>query len=116
MQKQSSLLHKKNDCEVRDASTQTTVEMGMAARSASSRAMDQNVDEKDSKWSAASGTVIGRSLADEVKKVAESAMQQTGFVYEETSGMYYDYNTGYYYNAVSNLLMPLWLKTFLCES
>lgn len=30
-------------------------------------------------------------------------MEQTGFVYEETSGMYYDYNTGYYYNAVSEL-------------
>ncbi|KAF5274034.1 hypothetical protein FQR65_LT04432 [Abscondita terminalis] len=26
-------------------------------------------------------------------------MQNTGFVYEETSGLYYDYNSGYYYNA-----------------
>lgn len=36
-----------------------------------------------------------------VKEVAEDAMKQTGFVYEATSGLYYDYNTGYYYNAVN---------------
>jgi hypothetical protein len=42
-----------------------------------------------------------QSLAEQVKEAAQSAMQLTGFVYEETSGMYYDYNTGYYYNAVS---------------
>nr|CAD7402822.1 unnamed protein product [Timema cristinae] len=43
--------------------------------------------------------VSNQSLAEQVKQVAENAQQQTGFVYEETSGMYYDYNTGYYYNA-----------------
>jgi hypothetical protein len=42
-----------------------------------------------------------QSVAEQVKQAAQNAMQQTGFVYEETSGMYYDYNTGYYYNAVS---------------
>jgi hypothetical protein len=42
-----------------------------------------------------------QSLAEQVKEAAQSAMQLTGFVYEETSGMYYDYNTGYYYSAVS---------------
>ncbi|CAH1164656.1 unnamed protein product [Phaedon cochleariae] len=40
-----------------------------------------------------------KTLADDIKQAAELAMQNTGFVYEETSGMYYDYNTGYYYNA-----------------
>lgn len=40
------------------------------------------------------------SIVDQVKEAAESALQQTGFVYEETSGLYYDYNTGYYYDAV----------------
>ncbi|XP_074037240.1 angiogenic factor with G patch and FHA domains 1 isoform X2 [Leptinotarsa decemlineata] len=40
-----------------------------------------------------------KSLADDIKDAAEMAMKNTGFVYEETSGMYYDYNTGYYYNA-----------------
>ncbi|CAG9839596.1 unnamed protein product [Diabrotica balteata] len=40
-----------------------------------------------------------KSLVDDIKEAAEIAMQKTGFVYEETSGLYYDYNTGYYYNA-----------------
>lgn len=49
-----------------------------------------------------SGEVDERqSMAEQVKQAAQNAMQQTGFVYEETSGMYYDYSTGYYYNAVS---------------
>lgn len=40
-------------------------------------------------------------IVEGIKEAAESACQQTGFVYEPTSGMYYDYSTGYYYNAVS---------------
>lgn len=43
---------------------------------------------------------IGENIVDQVTKAAESAIQQTGFVYEETSGLYYDYSTGYYYDAV----------------
>lgn len=41
----------------------------------------------------------GRSIVEQVKEIAESAVRQTGFVYEANSGMYYDYNTGYYYSA-----------------
>lgn len=41
-----------------------------------------------------------KSVTDDIKEAAEQAMQNMGFVYEATSGMYYDYNTGYYYNAV----------------
>lgn len=43
----------------------------------------------------------GQDLAEEVKQVAEEALTRTGFVYEPISGMYYDYKSGYYYNAVS---------------
>lgn len=42
-----------------------------------------------------------KDIVDEVKEVAENALKQTCFAYEPTSGMYYDYNTGYYYDAVS---------------
>lgn len=42
-----------------------------------------------------------KNVAEDIKEAAELAMKHMGFVYEETSGMYYDYNTGYYYNAVS---------------
>lgn len=41
------------------------------------------------------------SLAEQVKEVAQTALQQTGMVYVESAGMYYDYKTGYYYNSVS---------------
>nr|CAH7734603.1 unnamed protein product [Callosobruchus chinensis] len=40
-----------------------------------------------------------KSLAEDIAEAAQMAVQNSGFVYEETSGMYYDYNTGYYYNA-----------------
>ncbi|XP_046399060.1 angiogenic factor with G patch and FHA domains 1 [Ischnura elegans] len=54
-------------------------------------------------WSASEGSATQgpseKTIAEQVKEAAEHAMQQTGFVYEETSGMYYDYSTGYYYNA-----------------
>lgn len=45
----------------------------------------------------------GKSIADQVKEVAQSALQQSGMVYVESAGMYYDYKTGYYYNSVSVL-------------
>lgn len=40
------------------------------------------------------------SLADQVKEAAESAVLQTGFVYEKTTGLYYHYESGYYYDPV----------------
>ncbi|XP_011332504.1 angiogenic factor with G patch and FHA domains 1 isoform X2 [Ooceraea biroi] len=48
-------------------------------------------------------SVESSSIVDQVKQVAESVLLQTGFVYEETSGMYYDYNTGYYYDTRQGL-------------
>lgn len=89
--------------EVKDASTQTDSQPEKQASTGDSSTLTNrsNIKEQCSEWTIATGVKSGLSIADEVKKVAESAMQQTGFAYEETSGMYYDYNTGYYYNAVS---------------
>ncbi|XP_067203473.1 angiogenic factor with G patch and FHA domains 1 isoform X3 [Linepithema humile] len=50
-----------------------------------------------------SDNVKSSSIVDQVKQVAESVLLQTGFVYEQTSGMYYDYNTGYYYDTRQGL-------------
>lgn len=36
----------------------------------------------------------------EIKNAANQAQNETGFIYEPTSGLYYDSRTGYYYNAV----------------
>ncbi|XP_011688024.1 PREDICTED: angiogenic factor with G patch and FHA domains 1 isoform X2 [Wasmannia auropunctata] len=57
--------------------------------------LSQNWDVSDS--------VKSPSIVDQVTQVAESALLQTGFVYEQTSGMYYDYNTGYYYDTKQGL-------------
>ncbi|XP_053171707.1 angiogenic factor with G patch and FHA domains 1 isoform X3 [Scomber japonicus] len=45
----------------------------------------------------------GGSIADMLRATAEQAMTQTGFVFDETSGMYYDHSTGFYYDSASQL-------------
>ncbi|XP_056156342.1 angiogenic factor with G patch and FHA domains 1 isoform X2 [Lampris incognitus] len=45
----------------------------------------------------------GGSIADILRATAEEAMTQTGFVFDETSGMYYDHSTGFYYDSASQL-------------
>lgn len=40
------------------------------------------------------------SFVDEIRQAAENIQNENGFVYEPTSGLYYDRVTGYYYNAV----------------
>ncbi|XP_055320224.1 angiogenic factor with G patch and FHA domains 1 isoform X1 [Sitodiplosis mosellana] len=39
----------------------------------------------------------------EIKNAAHQAQNETGFIYEPTSGLYYDSRTGYYYNAEHGL-------------
>ncbi|XP_046464940.1 angiogenic factor with G patch and FHA domains 1 isoform X2 [Neodiprion pinetum] len=56
----------------------------------------------------------GENIVEQVTKAAESALQQTGFVYEETSGLYYDYNTGYYYDAEQGLYYDGNSGTYYC--
>lgn len=41
-------------------------------------------------------------IAD-IKNAAQEAQNNMGFIYEPTSGLYYDSRTGYYYNAVSTI-------------
>ncbi|CAD7078081.1 unnamed protein product [Hermetia illucens] len=40
-----------------------------------------------------------KTFLEEIKEAAESAQNETDFIYEPTSGLYYDQKTGYYYNA-----------------
>lgn len=39
------------------------------------------------------------SFIDDIKSAAEAQSLKNGFIYEPTSGLYYDTSTGYYYNA-----------------
>ncbi|XP_073790877.1 angiogenic factor with G patch and FHA domains 1 isoform X3 [Danio rerio] len=43
------------------------------------------------------------SIADMLRATAEEAMNQTNFVFDESSGMYYDHSTGFYYDSSSQL-------------
>nr|XP_055036585.1 angiogenic factor with G patch and FHA domains 1 isoform X1 [Misgurnus anguillicaudatus]XP_055036586.1 angiogenic factor with G patch and FHA domains 1 isoform X1 [Misgurnus anguillicaudatus] len=45
----------------------------------------------------------GKSIADMLRATAEEALNQTNFVFDETSGMYYDNSTGFYYDSSSQL-------------
>ncbi|XP_039614338.1 angiogenic factor with G patch and FHA domains 1 isoform X2 [Polypterus senegalus] len=45
----------------------------------------------------------GNSLADLLRTTAEAAVSQTGFVFDETFGMYYDHSTGFYYDSNNQL-------------
>uniref|UniRef100_A0A8C1IRJ9 Angiogenic factor with G patch and FHA domains 1 n=1 Tax=Cyprinus carpio TaxID=7962 RepID=A0A8C1IRJ9_CYPCA len=43
------------------------------------------------------------SIADMLRATAEQALNQTNFVFDESSGMYYDHSTGFYYDSSSQL-------------
>lgn len=45
----------------------------------------------------------GNSIADMLRATAEEALNQTNFVFDETSGMYYDHSTGFYYDSSTQL-------------
>lgn len=47
------------------------------------------------------GWDTSESITQQVAAVAAQAVVETGYVFQEELGLYYDYNTGYYYNAVS---------------
>ncbi|XP_053614739.1 angiogenic factor with G patch and FHA domains 1-like isoform X3 [Plodia interpunctella] len=70
------------------------------AKSDESVKVSSIVEENEVKaWSLENSGENEKSIEDQVKEVAQSALQQTGMVYVESAGMYYDYKTGYYYNS-----------------
>ncbi|KAG0730577.1 Angiogenic factor with G patch and FHA domains 1 [Chionoecetes opilio] len=42
-----------------------------------------------------------QSIVAQVASAAAQVVVESGYVFQEESGLYYDYNTGYYYNAVT---------------
>lgn len=67
---------------------------------------DENILSKKSNevtaWTV-DNTTSEKSIAEQVKEAAQSALQDSGMVFVESMGMYYDYKTGYYYNSVGLL-------------
>ncbi|XP_005386089.1 PREDICTED: angiogenic factor with G patch and FHA domains 1 [Chinchilla lanigera] len=45
----------------------------------------------------------GSSLAESLRAAAEAAVSQTGFSYDESTGLYFDHSTGFYYDSENQL-------------
>ncbi|XP_052015507.1 angiogenic factor with G patch and FHA domains 1 [Apodemus sylvaticus] len=45
----------------------------------------------------------GSSLAESLRAAAEAAVSQTGFTYDESTGLYFDHSTGFYYDSENQL-------------
>ncbi|XP_029798325.1 angiogenic factor with G patch and FHA domains 1 isoform X2 [Suricata suricatta] len=45
----------------------------------------------------------GSSLAESLRAAAEAAVSQTGFIYDENTGLYFDHSTGFYYDSENQL-------------
>lgn len=74
---------------------------------------DKNPTEADSQVDGESKPTDSKSSTNnfiaDIKNAAHQAQNDAGFIYEPTSGLYYDSRTGYYYNAVCWLKLPLYL-------
>ncbi|KAM3963333.1 LOW QUALITY PROTEIN: uncharacterized protein ACR2FA_002700 [Aphomia sociella] len=84
--------------EVKDSSTQT-IETDTISDKKELGTKTEKLENEEKGWCLEENGVKEKSIADQVKEVAQSALQETGMVYVETAGMYYDYKTGYYYNS-----------------
>lgn len=56
---------------------------------------DENTDVQPNDTESSTNNFIA-----DIKNAAHQAQNEMGFIYEPTSGLYYDSRTGYYYNAV----------------
>lgn len=61
--------------------------------------IESNEEISSKSWNLQSNGDNEKSIAEQVKEVAQSTLQESGMVYVESAGMYYDYKTGYYYNS-----------------
>lgn len=50
-----------------------------------------------------SPSLEGSSLAESLRAAAEAAVSQTGFSYDESTGLYFDHSTGFYYDSENQL-------------
>ncbi|KAL1783442.1 angiogenic factor with G patch and FHA domains 1 [Sigmodon hispidus] len=63
----------------------------------------ESVQESASALSAEGTALAGSSLAESLRAAAEAAVSQTGFTYDENTGLYFDHSTGFYYDSENQL-------------
>ncbi|XP_062942978.1 angiogenic factor with G patch and FHA domains 1 [Cynocephalus volans] len=62
-----------------------------------------NVQESASVLATEGTSLEGSSLAESLRAAAEAAVSQTGFSYDENTGLYFDHSTGFYYDSENQL-------------
>ncbi|XP_005618241.1 angiogenic factor with G patch and FHA domains 1 isoform X1 [Canis lupus baileyi] len=62
-----------------------------------------NSQESASVLAAEDTSLEGSSLAESLRAAAEAAVSQTGFSYDENTGLYFDHSTGFYYDSENQL-------------
>uniref|UniRef100_A0A8C3Q2K6 Angiogenic factor with G patch and FHA domains 1 n=1 Tax=Chrysolophus pictus TaxID=9089 RepID=A0A8C3Q2K6_CHRPC len=80
-----------------DASIPLRVNSTEVAESGEEENLNQNSQEAEDT------SVPEGSLAESLRAAAEAAVSQTGFIYDENTGLYYDHSTGFYYNSENQL-------------
>ncbi|CAO2606825.1 Angiogenic factor with G patch and FHA domains 1 [Lemmus lemmus] len=72
-------------------------------RSAESNNQELHTQESASVLAAVGPALEGYSLVESLRAVAEAAVSQTGFTYDENTGLYFDHSTGFYYDSENQL-------------
>ncbi|XP_007941629.1 angiogenic factor with G patch and FHA domains 1 [Orycteropus afer afer] len=62
-----------------------------------------NSQESASALATENTSLEGSSLAESLRAAAEAAVSQTGFTYDENTGLYFDHSTGFYYDSENQL-------------
>ncbi|KAM8777997.1 LOW QUALITY PROTEIN: angiogenic factor with G patch and FHA domains 1 [Rhynchonycteris naso] len=62
-----------------------------------------NSQEPESALATEDTSLEGSSLAESLRAAAEAAVSQTGFSYDENTGLYFDHSTGFYYDSENQL-------------
>ncbi|XP_073200279.1 angiogenic factor with G patch and FHA domains 1 isoform X2 [Lepidochelys kempii] len=85
-----------NNIDAQDNASELSLQQNHENEGPNPNSTEQTQEPEDT--SLAEGT-----LAESLRAAAEAAVSQTGFIYDETTGLYYDHSTGFYYNSENQL-------------
>ncbi|XP_030421511.1 angiogenic factor with G patch and FHA domains 1 isoform X2 [Gopherus evgoodei] len=85
-----------NNIDAQDNASELSVQQNHKSEGSDPNSTEQSQEPEDT--SLAEGT-----LAESLRAAAEAAVSQTGFIYDENTGLYYDHSTGFYYNSENQL-------------
>ncbi|XP_064452332.1 angiogenic factor with G patch and FHA domains 1 isoform X2 [Mirounga angustirostris] len=86
-----------------DAYTGTAITEHVKCAEEDHFASNSDSQEPASVLAAEDTSLEGSSLAESLRAAAEAAVSQTGFSYDENTGLYFDHSTGFYYDSENQL-------------